>query len=264
MLIRCLFSLLCVTSIDAYHFSGGTIRWEPIDPYDNSNSTAITIIQSYIWDDSLIVCGTSVPISTSSTYSYMNLTCVGNCSAEGGYSTKSINTLTDCTSSNPTMDVLLSRKSKNITLTADAHFHLINRGSGWPDLNQPPDPTANWSIVFYIDLRKRPDGFINTPPSASVYSPQYAIVNKPIQFRISASDANIGDDIRCRWAEKFTNPSIDECGGACYPSSMPTSATLSNCILNFTGPFSNTWYVVAIQVRFYRSQKHQFYWSFTE
>ena len=250
MLISCLFLLLCVNSIDAYHFSGGTIRWQPINPYDNSNSTAITIIQSYIWSDyELGICATNVPISSSSSYSYMNLTCVGNCSADGGYATKPINSLTDCTSSNSLTDVLLSQKSRNITLTTDAHFQLIFRGSGWPDLNQPPDPTANWSMVFSIDLRKRSDGFINTPPSASVYSPQYAIVNKTIQFRVSVTDVNTGDDIRCRWAGKFTSPLIDECGGACYPSSMPTGVTLSSCTLDFTGPFANTWYVVAIQVR---------------
>lgn len=51
-----------------------------------------------------------------------------------------------------------------------------------------------------IDLRVRHDGFINTPPVASVVSPQYAIVNQTIQINIPVSDVNAGDDVRCRWS----------------------------------------------------------------
>ncbi|CAF5094151.1 unnamed protein product, partial [Rotaria sp. Silwood1] len=62
----------------------------------------------------------------------------------------------------------------------------------------------DWSIVTYIDLRKRSDGFINTPPVAKFVSPQYAIVNKTIQINIPVSDANAGDDVRCRWSTYTT------------------------------------------------------------
>ena len=50
----------------------------------------------------------------------------------------------------------------------------------------------------------RPDGFINTPPVASIVSPQYAFVNQTIEINIPASDVNAGDDVRCRWA-KYTS-----------------------------------------------------------
>ena len=249
MWINCLFLLLCVIAIDADHLNGGTIRWVPLDPYDNSNLTTISIIQSYIWDYSIMNCDIDVPITTSAYATRnQNLTCVGNCSANGGYSTKPINILTDCTSYS-VMNVMTSEKSSNITLTSDAHFSLSYTGSGWRTIGQPSNANANWSITVSIDLRKRSDGFINTPPTASVSSPQYAFVNTPIQIRIRATDVNIGDDIRCRWATKSGSPMIDECGSACHPASMPSTVSLSNCTLNFTGSLSNRWYAVAIQVR---------------
>lgn len=41
---------------------------------------------------------------------------------------------------------------------------------------------------------------------------------------------------------------IDECGGICYPGSVPNGTTLSGCSLDFIGFIPNTWYVVALQV----------------
>jgi len=41
---------------------------------------------------------------------------------------------------------------------------------------------------------------------------------------------------------------IDECGGICYPSSMPNGTNLTGCILSFTGLVPGTWYAAAIQV----------------
>ena len=41
---------------------------------------------------------------------------------------------------------------------------------------------------------------------------------------------------------------IDECGGICYPSSVPNGTTLSNCTLSFQGLVPGTWYAIAIQV----------------
>ena len=41
---------------------------------------------------------------------------------------------------------------------------------------------------------------------------------------------------------------IDECGGICYPSSVPNGTSLSNCTLSFKGLVPNTWYAIALQV----------------
>ena len=42
---------------------------------------------------------------------------------------------------------------------------------------------------------------------------------------------------------------INECGGICYPGSVPNDTTLSNCTITFTGRRAGVWYAVAIQVR---------------
>jgi hypothetical protein len=244
---------------------------------------------------------------------------------------------------------MTSQRSVSINLTAGAHFYIAYVGSAWAPLNNPPQNGLQWSIVCAIDLRLRPDGIINTPPVASVISPQYAVVNRTTQIKIPVSDANAGDDVRCRWSvytpgsrrrkrsdeeaeeNKYIKPTyvspnykksnenkeiihfrekrakckncagtcnkgsscccsactgttctggscttnggcpvvtttaetpgtikatssyatrqaIDECGGICYPNSVPSGTTLSNCTISFIGLIPNTWYAVSIQV----------------
>ncbi|CAF4306338.1 unnamed protein product, partial [Rotaria sp. Silwood2] len=189
----------------AKHFNGGSIGWAPVDPYDNSTSVNITITQTYSWTYPYIKCLNNVPSSTNGwSGANTNLTCVVDCSTDGGYSNAPIDILTDCTSASASMKMMTSERSKSVTLSADAHFYIAYRGSAWVALNDPSQQGLDWSIVTYIDLRKRPDGFINTPPVAKVVSPQYAIVNKTIQINIPVSDANAGDDVRCRWSTYTT------------------------------------------------------------
>ena len=378
-------SVIFVTTfilIDGRHFDGGTINWAPIDPYDNSSSVDITITQSYSWTYPTITCANNVPITTSGRSTQnSNLTCVVDCTTDGGYSNKPIDILTDCTSVSASLGMMSSSRSHNVTLNASAHFYLAYVGSAWAPLNNPTQSGLEWSIVTFIDLRPRPDGFINTPPVASVVSPQYAFVNQTMQINIPVSDVNAGDDVRCRWAtytsgyrrrrgfkngEHPTLPSalrsddkkansavvvhtrnkracigcgsgtlcshwcscdcaacdstlctglycalttgcalasttaattittiattiittiattvttttisnttaistttidtpgilqstssyphrnaINECGGICYPGSVPSGTTLSNCTVTFTGMIPGTWYAVALQV----------------
>jgi hypothetical protein len=196
-----LFLFLCCIGINGYHFNGGTITWQPIYPNLNLSSVPITITQTYSWSYPSVTCATNVPASTSRYSSTnANLICVTDCSTDGGYSTKPISILTDCQSVNPSLGMLTSQRSVNITLTADAHFYVANVGSAWLALDTPPVSGLEWSIVCSIDLRMRPDGIINTPPVANVVSPQYAVVNQTTQITIPVSDVNAGDDVRCRWS----------------------------------------------------------------
>ena len=353
-MICSLFLALCIVIIDARHFNGGTIRWMPTNPYDNSSSITITIIQSYAWSYPVITCANNVPVSTSGrSAERTNLTCIVDCSTDGGYSAKPVDILTDCISTSSSIGMMLSERSVNITLSAGAHFYLAYRGSAWVALNSPGQGGLQWSIVSFIDLRMRPDGFINTPPVASVVSPQYVIVNRTAQIRIHTSDVNNGDHIRCRWSKYIpgyrrrkhldenqyvsdneknqkqegrefrhdeevyrrgkrgvrrcsidnctvgceadceckcsgcigttctalrcrtasgcpilsttidtpgslmstssypARQAIDECGGICYPGSVPNGTTLSGCTLSFRGLVPNTWYGIAIQVSVY-------------
>ncbi|CAF1053320.1 unnamed protein product [Adineta steineri] len=339
--------LFCAV-ITGLHFNGGTIRWAPINSSINSSVVPISIIQTYSWTYPLISCATDVPISTSGrSSSNANLTCVTDCSTDGGYSTKPVNILTDCQTASSSLGMMTSQRSVNINLTANAHFYLAYVGSAWVSLNDPAKSGLQWSIVCSIDLRMRLDGIINTPPVASVVSPQYAIVNQTTQITIPVSDVNTGDDVRCRWStytpgyrrrkrsdeddyiyenykpQIYKNPlenkelthvrkkrltfdpcffcsstcyygclcscagcagtactvkclsrpacptgtttletpgtikptlsypnrqPIDECGGICYPSSLPNGTSLSGCTISFTGLVPNTWYGVAVQV----------------
>jgi hypothetical protein len=201
MMIRYLLLVVYSITIDAIHFNGGTITWMPIDPYDNSSSVPIIITQSYSWTYPLIRCTTDVPISTNGRNTdNSNLTCVTDCLTDGGYSLDPIDILTDCISSSLSLGMMASQRSKNITLFADAHFYLAYVGSAWRALNYPTQSGLEWSIVSFIDLRMRPDGFINTPPVANIVSPQYVTVNKTAQIVIPVSDVNTDDDVRCRWS----------------------------------------------------------------
>ncbi|CAF1107244.1 unnamed protein product, partial [Rotaria sordida] len=155
-----------------------------------------TSMESYSWTYPYIKCLNNVPSSTSGFSSAnTNLTCVVDCSTDGGYSNAPIDILTDCTSASSSMNMLTSERSKNISLSADAHFYLAYRGNAWVALNYPTQQGLDWSIVTHIDLRKRSDGFINTPPVAKVVSPQYVIVNRTVQINIPVSDANVDDDV---------------------------------------------------------------------
>lgn len=187
--------------INGIHFNGGTITWAPINPYDNSSSVVITITQSYSWSYPTMTCTNNVPISTSGrSGTNTNLTCVVDCSTDGGYSTKPIDILTDCTSSSSTLGMMTSQRSVNVTLFANASFSVAYQGSAWRALDYPTVSGLYWSILCAINLIKRPDGFINTPPVTGIVSPQYVIVNQTTKIKIPVSDVNAGDDVRCRWS----------------------------------------------------------------
>ena len=49
----------------------------------------------------------------------------------------------------------------------------------------------------------------------------------------------------------ITRQAIDECGGICYPGSLPSGTSLSNCTISFTGLVPGRWYGVAVQVRIF-------------
>ena len=239
--------LSCCVLIKSRHFNGGIIEWAPIYPNRNASVVPITITQSYFWTANIMNCFVDVPITTiGRSGENANLTCVSNCSTDGGYSLSPINILTDCQKINTLVNTMSSQRSVSINLTADAHLRIAYAAGDWVALNYPLINNSKWSMVCSIDLRPRLDGLINTPPIASIISPQYAIVNRTTSITIGISDVNVGDDVRCRWAIK--NDTIDECADVCYPSSVPNGTYLSGCTISFIGYVLNTWYAIAIQV----------------
>ena len=180
------------------HFNGGTINWAAVDPYTNDSLINIAITQSYSWTYPVVKCLSPVP--GASGFGNSRLICVVDCDTNGGYNSTPITIATDCISVNSALKMMSSERTNTITLAKDAHFYLANVGNAWIALNDPRISGLEWSIVTFIDLRKRPDGFINTPPVARVVSPQYVFVNTTMTIKIPVSDANDGDDIRCRWS----------------------------------------------------------------
>lgn len=200
MILKWCLTIYLILCVNAMHFNGGTITWAPVNPYTNSSPVIVTITQTYSWGFPTITCSNNVPISTPGRSSQnSNLTCVVDCSTDGGYSANPINILTDCTSSSLGLGMMSSSRSKNVSLTAGAYFSLAYQGVAWRSLGSPAIGGLEWSILTSIDLRRRPDGFINTPPVATVVSPQYVVFNESAQINIPVSDAN-GDDVRCRWS----------------------------------------------------------------
>ena len=188
--------------IEAAHFNGGTIRWFPTDPYGNGESISITIVQSYYWSYPLIECTEDVPIETIGRGGdNANLTCVAECTGAGGYEYNPVDILTDCLYVSSAMGFMASERSVTIALNPESYFYLGHMGSPWRGLNNEDQNDLEWSMVTLINLKPREDGSINIPPSASVVSPQYVIVNTLAEIKISVSDPDQSDDVRCRWSQ---------------------------------------------------------------
>ena len=115
--------------IKAHHFNGGTITCSTINPSANSSLSGISITQTYSWSYPALNCLTNVPISSGGVYANLdlNLTCVANCSMDGGYSDSAGDILTDCTSASSSLGMMTSERSVNITLNGSVYFWLTYR-----------------------------------------------------------------------------------------------------------------------------------------
>lgn len=192
-----LFVSLWINIVHSSHFNGGTITWTPVYPNSNSSSVLITVTQSYSWVSPAENCTTNIPRSSGGGVS---LTCIANCSTQGGYATQTISIRTDCTSFSASLGLVFSERSVNITLNVSTYFWIAYRGLAWRTLeNALVSTNPEWSIASLIDLRRRPDGLINTPPISQVASPQYVLANTTTAINLLVSDVNSGDNLRCRW-----------------------------------------------------------------
>ncbi|CAF4440300.1 unnamed protein product [Rotaria socialis] len=165
----------------------------------------------------------NAPISTAGFVgANTNLSRVVDCSTDGGYSIAPINILTECASASSSLKRMASERTKNKTLSADAHFYAAYRGSSvcttskckitCCDSATGTDTTTDTTTVSIIGPTTLQT--LGTLKSTSIY---------PIR------------------------QAIDECAGICYPSSLPTGTTLSDCTITFTGLKVGVWYAVAIQ-----------------
>ena len=228
------------------HFNGGTIRWVPVDANDTTSPIQVRITQTYMYTLSTIPNTTNCTMGSLLSYG-SNLYCTANCNTSGGYIAPSVRAY--ATGSSSTLNICYTQRTDVVNLTANDYFTIsYNSSSGtYRSLNSGTSSgtvSAIWSISTDIDIRRRPDGLINTPPIANLMSPTGIPYNISTLISIPTADVN-GDNVRCRWS---TGPV--ECGGVCFPVTIPASTSLSNdCVLNITGTVLSGWYCAAIQVR---------------
>lgn len=127
------------------HFNGGTITWAPVYPNSNSSSVLITLTQSYSWCYPPVNCTTNIPMS-----GIKNLTCVANCTTQGGYANNIVSILTDCISYNPSLGIILSQRSVNLTLGIDTYFWIAHTGAAWRTLQNFATGSNGWSVVSQL------------------------------------------------------------------------------------------------------------------
>ena len=177
--------------VQSAHFSGGSVTWKPLNTTGTIGSTInVMFTQSYQWkrsaagsfcNDTYIVDRSPLVPSGSG-----SLECVtGTTSQCGGYTT--ISTRAFCIDYSIPMDSSSTQISTIKNLTVGSKFCVAFQGSAWVKLNvecptaaNPSSSTtatpvcyntgARWSIGTCVDLSIRPDGFINSPPVATVMS----------------------------------------------------------------------------------------------
>ncbi|CAF3215944.1 unnamed protein product [Rotaria sp. Silwood2] len=225
------------------HFLGGTITWHPLNESGTGSPVAIVITQTYSWTYSLIPCTTAqiaaaqlIPVGG---YTYLNtqtLDCISNCNPGAtGYAPPLVRP--ECTDISAPVGTTVGQRSDIVYLPAGDDFSAAFQQSAWRPLATVA--SAAWSISTHISVKPRSDnGLYNNAPVATVMSPIQIPVNQPTVITVPVADAD-GDPTRCRWSTSSNG--IDECGGVCPPSSLPSGAIIyPNCTIIITDFISST------------------------
>jgi hypothetical protein len=191
----------CILVVESTHFYGGTVTWKPMNNTADGSTIPIMFTQSYQWR--LSYSGAGCNQSTIVNQSPMipgasdKLTCTTTGSSCGGYTAISINEY--CTDFSVLVDSSSGQVSTVQNIAVGSTFCVAYQGSAWVTLYTTNcgwsgrkkrmwggatttaasgcySSSAGWSIGTCIDLTIRSDGFINTPPVATVISRMYLIV----------------------------------------------------------------------------------------
>ena len=176
-----------ISMAQALHFFGGTVTWKPMNKSATGSKISVMFTQSYQWKRSVSVgalndyCDQTIINNKSPLIpnSAQNLVCVTTpCS--NGYAPISVNGY--CTDFSATLDSSSGQSSALRNITAGSKFCVAFQDGNWMtvlatgncDPTSAPIPCwtylAHWSIATCVDLTVRVDGFINTPPVATVIS----------------------------------------------------------------------------------------------
>lgn len=140
---------------------------------------------------------------------------------------------TYCTDFSMTTQTSSGALNKKLILPLITNITVGYTGASWPSQIRMANGAQanNWRLITRINLRPRPDGFINSSPSKILI---YYIVNfilchltvtaaLPVirvvegqlaVIQLVATDWNTGDYLLCRWASSV-GAAGDECGDVC-------------------------------------------------
>ena len=237
--------------VHGYHFLGGTITWRPLNESATGSPVAIVITQTYSWTQSRIPCTNAdilarnlLPVGV---YSYLitqTLDCISNCGAgSAGYIAPSVRP--QCTDISSPLGTVVGQRSDIVYFQEDDDFSAAFQQNAWRPLTTAA--AADWSISTHFIIKRRSDnGLYNNAPVATMMSPIYISQNIPTVIHIPIADAD-GDPMRCRWSTSSNG--VDECGGVCPPSSLPSGTIIfPNCTIIITGRVIGDWFAVTLMV----------------
>ncbi|CAF1046054.1 unnamed protein product [Adineta steineri] len=247
-----LFLYICfglTTLTKSVHFLGGTITWRPLNASATGSPVAIVITQTYSWTYTNMACSNSLIASNGYIPNYAlvsssALACINNCGAgSAGYS--SLGVLPRCTDFSNVADTSIGQRVDIVNLAVNAGFSVAYQSNAWRSLATAS--SAVWSISTAINTMVRPDnGLYNNAPVATVMSPINIPVNQPTVINVPVADAD-GDTLRCRWSNNTNG--VDECGGVCPPSSLPSGTVIyPNCTIIITGTHVGDWFAITLMV----------------
>lgn len=174
MMVKCFWMILCISMVQSSHFYGGTLTWKPLNNTISNSNISVMFTQSYHWRRLQVNCDQNY-VDNQSPKIPMNadrLQCVSN--SCGDYIPLSVNGY--CTDFSPILDSSSSQISDVETFANGSKFCVAYRNSAWPGHQSPSCnyscyiDIAKWSIGYCIDLEARSDGFLNTPPVATIVS----------------------------------------------------------------------------------------------
>ncbi len=120
--------ILLFRTVLAGHYKGGTITWRPIDETATGNPVQILIQEKHTWTYPRFDCNQALIASAGAYYdyngptSYPIISCIGSCTATGGFTT--INHITYCTDYNVNTQISTGAYYVKQYLTRSANLNI--------------------------------------------------------------------------------------------------------------------------------------------
>jgi hypothetical protein len=161
--------------VQSKHFLGGTVSWKPMNNTNINSVLPVMFTQSYQWTASQTGCNQSHIYNLASVPVYNDtFSCVSNASLCGGFFP--LDPKGYCVDTSIALDSRSTQISNVENITANSTFCVAFQSLYWRTIRSPScnfscySTTAQWSIGSCVNLTMRSEGFINTPPVATVIS----------------------------------------------------------------------------------------------